>query len=298
MLEFFTKQKDDKNPLLRWYCCQEPSADGGKYYHTVISLEKSQRWMLIQNVGGNLHFLSQNLGYDGAYKYISKDKSTDNVLLSPGHVNLITIGSPRIKKCMQAFPANAKVRRKNLKHSEKTCSSKSKRTHAKVKRLSNVEMPEFILENNITDDSQLMTIAKEHHELGEKDLYRFVVNKISKAISNLVKTTWDIHSAPETIYHEKTARIDTVKVLLLPGKCVSRCEGESLRSAKVVLKQNRFNVYVYVAVLRDAIIKGRHKNNNITLVGPPNCGMSFLVNPLELIFKFCKPRKWYMPGLD
>ena len=61
--------------------------------------------------------------------------------------------------------------------------------------------------------------------------------------------------------------------------------GESLKSAKVVLKQNGFNVYVFAAALRDTIIKGRHKNNNIMLVDSTNCGKSFLVNPLELIFK-------------
>ena len=90
---------------------------------------------------------------------------------------------------MKAFLENAKVRRKSLKHSETPYLSKSKRAHLKVKRLSNVEVSEFILENKITDDFQLLAISKERHELGEKDLYRFVVNKIPKSISDLVKTT-------------------------------------------------------------------------------------------------------------
>ena len=104
--------------------------------------------------------------------------------------------------------------------------------------------------------------------LGEKDLYRFVVNKTPKAISELVKTTWCIHSALEVIHHEETTKTDTVKALLLPGECVSQCEGEWLRSAKEVglmymfllqLKQSGFNVYVFPAALRDAILKGRPK---------------------------------------
>ena len=104
VLKFFTKQKDDKNPLLRWstVCCQEPHAEGGKHYHMVIIFEKPQRWMsvkkyMIQNFGINLHFSSQNLGYVAAYKFICKGKSTDDVLLSPDHVNLNAIGSPRTK---------------------------------------------------------------------------------------------------------------------------------------------------------------------------------------------------------
>ena len=74
----------------------------------------SKKYM-IQNVGVNLHFSSQNLGYVAAYKYICKNKSTDDVLLNPGHVNLNTIGSPHTTKFMKAFEANAKVRRESVK---------------------------------------------------------------------------------------------------------------------------------------------------------------------------------------
>ena len=52
-----------------------------------------------------------------------------------------------------------------------------------------------------------------------------------------------------------------------------------------MLRQNNFNVNVFADAVREAIIKGRQKNNNIMLVGPTNCGKSFLLNPLELIFK-------------
>ena len=90
---------------------------------------------------------------------------------------------------MKAFAANAKVHRKSLKHSETPCSSKSKSTHSNLTRLSNVEVSEFMLGNNITDDCQLLAMAKESLELREKDLYCFVVNKIPKTISDLVKTT-------------------------------------------------------------------------------------------------------------
>ena len=189
---------------------------------------------MLQNFGINLHFSSQNLGYVAAYKYICKGKSTNDVLLIQGYVNLNAFGSPRTKKCMKAFAANAKVHRKSLKHSETPCSSKSKSTHSKLKRLSNVEVSEFMLGNNITDDCQLLAMAKESHELREKDLYCFVVNKIPKAISDLVKTTWRIHSVPEVIRREKTARIDTAKALLLSGECGPHCEDEWLRSAKEV----------------------------------------------------------------
>ena len=61
VLEFFMKQKDDKNPPLQWSCCQEPYANDGKHYHMVIRFEKQRRSTpikkyMIQNFGVNLHF--------------------------------------------------------------------------------------------------------------------------------------------------------------------------------------------------------------------------------------------------
>ena len=53
---------------------------------------------MIKIFGINLHFSLQNLDYVAANKYICKDKSTDDVLLGPGHVNLNAIGSPHNKK--------------------------------------------------------------------------------------------------------------------------------------------------------------------------------------------------------
>ena len=86
----------------------------------IMRFERLGRWMtinkcMIQHFGINLYFSSQNLGYVAAYKYICKDKSTDYVLLSPGHVNLNAIDSPHNKKCIKAFAANAKVCWEHLK---------------------------------------------------------------------------------------------------------------------------------------------------------------------------------------
>ena len=69
-----------------------------------------------------------------------------------------------------------------------------------------------MLEKNITDESHLLTTAKKCHDLSEKDLYHFVENRTPKAISDLVETACRIHSAPEIIRREKTARINIVSV--------------------------------------------------------------------------------------
>ena len=44
-------------------------------------------------------------------------------------------------------------------------------------------------------------------------------------------------------------------------------------------------MYMFLLQLLEMPSLKRQKNNNIMLVGPTNCGKSFLLNPLELIFK-------------
>lgn len=56
VLEFFLKQRDDKNPPLQWPYCQELDADCRKHYHMVKRFKKSRRWMPIQK------YIIQNFG--------------------------------------------------------------------------------------------------------------------------------------------------------------------------------------------------------------------------------------------
>ncbi len=46
--------------------------------------------------------------------------------------------------------------------------------------------------------------------------------------------------------------------------------------ARQVLRSNSINSFVFADALRQANIMERQKGNNILLVGPTNCGKSFL----------------------
>ena len=70
----------------------------------------------------------------------------------------------------------------------------------------------------------------------------------------------------------------------LNSDCVETCrEKYWLKCAKKILRNNKINQYFFASAMRNALIKGTQKNN-ILIVGPTNCGKSFLLNPLELIF--------------
>ena len=42
--------------------------------------------------------------------------------------------------------------------------------------------------------------------------------------------------------------------------------------------------------INELLLRGRGKNRNLLLTGPTNCGKSFLLNPLKVIYRtFCNP---------
>ena len=70
-----------------------------------------------------------------------------------------------------------------------------------------------------------------------------------------------------------------------------------MKCAREILRNNSINGFVYTAALRECLVKGRRKNNNIIITGPTNCGKSFMLNPLEIIFKaFVNPTTTRLGG--
>ena len=144
-----------------------------------------------------------------------------------------------------------------------------------------------------------MIVAKTRHSEGEKDLYKFIINKSSKSLSELFDMTWKMNDASRNVERANQSRISILKAHL-EEECQPECQGEWLVCAKQVLQQNGINLYSFASALRQ-LEKGRQKRLNILLVGPTNCGKSFLLNPLELIYKtFINPAtgKYAWIGLD
>ena len=138
ILEYFTTVKGDNNPPVQWTCCQEPHKDGGKHYHMNIQFKNPRRWFPIKNFmlkkyGIALHFSSEHAGYNTAYRYIYKNKSSIEVLHSNGYPNLEAIGSPRTKKCMRKRVSDYKACRESTPGS--SSGSVSSEMPSKIKRL-------------------------------------------------------------------------------------------------------------------------------------------------------------------
>ena len=86
-------------------------------------------------------------------------------------------------------------------------------------------------------------------------------------------------------------RMDRLAMAVHAG-CRETCNGKWLRHALEILEQNCINIKEFSDALLKALNFGRGKGNNIFLIGPKDCGKSFLLEPLEDLFEcFINPTR-------
>ena len=66
-------------------------------------------------------------------------------------------------------------------------------------RLSNIEVLEFLVQNNIQSTTELFAISKIIKDEGQRDLANFVLSKFSKSLTELFDSTWKIENASSEI---------------------------------------------------------------------------------------------------
>ena len=278
-----------------WAVCVEPHAvGGGKHYHMSLKLSGTRRWRAVHHYIYRCYKISVNFstntcGYLAAYRYVCKEKEYRDVLHSNPHPNLREAASPPAKKAFKAYSEAARTRRlsQEQQRSEGEVSTPAPKP-AKRQRLTDTNVTKFVIENNIKSATELMAVANEREGEGQDDLFDFVVKKKSeKNIEDFVTLAWKISSAPKE--RERSQNVDRLALVIQRQKenCADGCNGEWFACAREVLRNNSINAYVYADALRQCLDKGRKKNNNILLVGPTNCGKSFLLNPVELLFRKC-----------
>lgn len=290
--------------IKEWACCQEKHSDGGFHYHMSISLTGSRRWNPVKEFIYNkhrisVHFSTKTCGYVAAYRYVCKDKNAEDVLHSQGHTHLEQITTPKTNKAMRRFSESRKEKRKSICFSDDATNSGISKPAIK-KRLTNADVAALMVKENITGENELMRLAYQRNQSGEGDLHNFILNKSPKALSDLVATTWKMQNAQSTLLRQNKERMEIIREYAA-SSCISGCDEKWYKSAKQVLANNNINLYYFACAMRQALTKGRQKNTNILIVGPTNCGKSFLLNPLELVFKaFINPAtsKYAWIGLD
>ena len=87
----------------------------------------------------------------------------------------------------------------------------------------------------------------------------------------------------------KVARSNVTRIEIIresiQAECVENCNGVWLRIADQVLRNNKLHPLVFLEALRTLKIKGWGKHINVIVIGPANCGKTFLFRPMEKLFK-------------
>lgn len=298
VVESFQHKSSSKASMKQWVCCAEKHADGAPHYHMAIKLTEPKRWKsakkyLMHKYKISVHFSSKHDDYYSAYLYVTEED--EQALHSDAHPNLRAIGSPKTKACTKAARRTAALGRKARDSGDGEVAGPSGvqsgvQSKRKRRRLSNFEVSEFLLQNEIKRDVELLALANEQKEEGKQDLAEYILGKSEKGLQELIATTWKMSEAKSAIQRESRSRMETIRNQVENGNCVERCAGEWLTCANEVLKQNNVHPYVFAAALRDLMHKGRGKFRNIIIVGPANCGKTFLLSPLTSIFEtFANP---------
>ena len=96
---------------------------------------------------------------------------------------------------------------------------------------------------------------------------------------------------------EKVARSNLTRIEIITEsiqeECVENCNGVWLRMAEQVLRNNKLHPFVFAEALKTLKIKGLGKHRNVIVIGPANCGKTFLFRFMEKLFKvFCNPAEY------
>ena len=78
--------------------------------------------------------------------------------------------------------------------------------------------------------------------------------------------------------------IDRIKTLQEQANKPCVCNGVWLTCAKDILSKNGLDKEKFCRALHDAIEKGRCKHANILIVGPADCGKTFILEPVCDVF--------------
>ena len=156
-----------------------------------------------------------------------------------------------------------------------------------------------MVKNNTHHATELYA-AEERRKEGQTDLAAFVLSCTKKTLSDFIGSTWEMQNTKVTLVREKISRMQVLEKVRL-NSCVDGCDMEWYICSREILKKNSINPYVYADVIRDLLIHGRGKFRNVMITGPANCGKTFMLKPLEIIYNaFSSPAndKYAWVGAD
>ena len=274
-------QHNKFNRVTQWACSKERHKNGGYHYHMALKLNGIYRWCQVkkditEKHGIVVNFTKFTSGYYDAYSYtIKKDKK--RFVVSEGHP--IYTESPLTKKAMAA--------RCSRGGSEAGPSKPAKRP----RRLEMTELFDTVVSNNIRTDEEFCNLAQSEKLKGNDALANFVLSKDEKRRNSILSTAWKMQESSASLARKRKTRTQLMQEAL-SSDCISHCDGRWYTQAIQTLTLNQIQVTAFCSAVKELLEKGRGKHRNILLVGNNNCGKTFVLKPLKIIFNcFLCPSK-------
>ena len=289
-------------------CCLEHHDNGLPHYHVSLKLSGPKKWLRVkqsihEKEGIVVNFGDKHDDYVMAFRYVCKKDPSP--FLSATHEPLQQIKTPTTRRSSSSYRNKQKLKRKSVdpggtpivgvsssaSSSRSSTSDNGKQPAKKPARTTNLEVSEFIDKHKISTLTQLYHVANIRKEAGEKDLMNFIFSRTEKQLEEIIEKTYNIKGAAAALERQGKSRFD---LLLAKEKeaCVDGCDGLWLESANEVLAFNGIHPILFANALRESLIQGRGKWRNIIVCGPANCGKTFILKPLELIYEcFTNPAK-------
>ena len=142
----------------------------------------------------------------------------------------------------------------NEESSEDDGEEKNTKTNRK-KRMSSYEFAEIVVAKKIKSYTKLLAFAREQKLEGKTDVAKFVLNRGSKVIAEVLQTAWDMENSQETLQRQKKSRLQ-VLYDSLHWECVPDCNGRWVMCAKEVLSCNDIPVSGFAQSVRTLLEKG------------------------------------------
>ena len=218
----------------------------------------------------NVHFSSNHVNYYTAWQYCCKEDPQP--LQSDGHPDL-TNTPPRTLAASQA--------RMSQDDQAEGFGFVPKR---KRERLSNFEFAEIVLAKSIKTRVELLAFANAQRKEGKTDLCEFIFNKSPKAIAELMTTAWEMENAEADLERSRLQRM-TILERAQEEPCHTGCNGAWKAQAEDLLRRNNIPAEIFSAAVLKLLQEGRGKYRNLLLLGPANCGKTFLLSPIPVIYR-------------
>lgn len=280
-------KEGDRDIIDKWAVSAESHLQTrGFHYHMALSLKSGKRWQSIDKemVKGGIKcdFRERGGTYFGCFDYVQKLDSHMIVSSEEQHAGLTN--PPRTSAAINS-------RRRGNTRTSASSSRESSKKKNEPPRLDLLQIKELFVKNNIRTDDQLATLAKKLALDGKEDLNRWMLAHSSvKKRTEILSTIWKIEDSLDDSERRGKSLMDLLRECLEVEHSVDplskrQCQGEWLPSALEVLALNSITREHFSQRVLKALENGRGKGFNLMICGPSNCAKSFLLMPLELIYR-------------